>query len=688
MPNSIRKMMGKVSTPGNWIPSSVNEEDCSIELVASTGSRGLRTPFFEDPYFEELSMDESSIRLERLNNGAPLLDSHDNSSLETQIGVVERAWLKEGKLYARVRFRSNEKSQAIFRDVAAGLVRNVSVGYATHAIEEKQIEGDEFVTRRATDWEPMEISLCPIGFDKDATVRGSEDSALNPVKITKIENKKPEPKTETRTQENNKTEVKKGKIEMPNVVKSAEEIRNEMLEMQDLGSKFDMPDLARTFIQNGRSASELKDEILKNLGVESRSHQQPENNNSGDIGLTPKEAQRFNFLGAIEASATRDWRGLEFEKEVSDSAVIQRGAKLKNPNSFLVPNEVLNVLAARNSMHIRKANTVEDQDFKDGKGKVSTGGAFVSTKVADSYIEMLADELVCKQFGAQVLSLSGPIAIPRETTGNENGYWIPSEITRKNKKYPSTVFTTDQVSLKMRTCGAYSDVTRDLIKQASISVEAFVIRTLTRKIARTIDWACLFGDGDNTAGTPLGIFNTEGVHKVTVGTGKSGGEVSLQHLIEMEELVANSNVDLSNLKYLTNSKVMARMKLKQAHSGINAGTLWQTVGRGEGIVNGYPGFYSNLMRSDMGTGKNLSCMLLGDFSQLVIGEFGMLEIHANPYTAEGFLEGMVRINCLASVDCALKHPESFSVIEDINHNWASNIPTVNFNDISPEKKKS
>ena len=45
------------------LPSTLNEEDLSIEVVWSTGSRVRRQPLFGEPFDEELSMDPASVRL-------------------------------------------------------------------------------------------------------------------------------------------------------------------------------------------------------------------------------------------------------------------------------------------------------------------------------------------------------------------------------------------------------------------------------------------------------------------------------------------------------------------------------------------------------------------------------------------------------------------------------------------------
>lgn len=165
-------------------PGTFNEELRTVELVWSTGARVLRWGW-DGQFWEELSMDPKAIRLDRLNSGAPLLDSHQSWSLDSVIGVVESAEVKNGEGRAVVRFSSREDVEPIVRDVRDGIIRNVSVGYQTHRLEKVE-ETDGVPVYRATDWEPLEISLVPIGADPKAGVRSDERYTPNDVEVVTI----------------------------------------------------------------------------------------------------------------------------------------------------------------------------------------------------------------------------------------------------------------------------------------------------------------------------------------------------------------------------------------------------------------------------------------------------------------------------------------------------------------------
>ena len=165
--------------------STVDEDARTVEVTWTAGAAVPRYMPGLGRVLEELEVSAAAIRLDRLNNGAPFLNTHSDWSLEHVIGVVERAWIEDGEGRAIIRFSARESVEPIWRDVVSGILRNISVGYRVHGYE--VIDGDdESVTRViARDWEPMEISAVPIGADDMAGVRSQNDE--NPCHIKRAE---------------------------------------------------------------------------------------------------------------------------------------------------------------------------------------------------------------------------------------------------------------------------------------------------------------------------------------------------------------------------------------------------------------------------------------------------------------------------------------------------------------------
>ena len=159
---SETREIGQLSMRAQVAPSSIDEEARTVEVVWTTGERVMRG--YWERYYEELSLDPKHVRMERLNGGAPLLDTHSSYELADVIGVVESATLSKTEGRATLRFaKDDERADSVFRKVADGIVRNVSVGYRVHKLEKIEEEDDKIPVYRATDWEPMELSMVPIG---------------------------------------------------------------------------------------------------------------------------------------------------------------------------------------------------------------------------------------------------------------------------------------------------------------------------------------------------------------------------------------------------------------------------------------------------------------------------------------------------------------------------------------------
>ncbi len=159
-------------------PSTINVEERTVELVWTTGAQVKRASWSRGDYIEELSLQPGAVRLDRLNAGAPLLNSHSSYDLRDQIGVVLRGWLTGSEGRALVKFSRRDDVEPFFQDVRDGIIRNVSVGYKVHKTERD--ETGITPIERAVDWEPFELSLVPIPADAGSQVRSEEPTPTPP----------------------------------------------------------------------------------------------------------------------------------------------------------------------------------------------------------------------------------------------------------------------------------------------------------------------------------------------------------------------------------------------------------------------------------------------------------------------------------------------------------------------------
>jgi HK97 family phage prohead protease len=157
-----------------WSVSSVKPENRTFTVVFTTGAAvSRRDPWTGEVYREELVVSDQAIDMARLNSGAPFLDNHRlYGSVAEQLGVVERAWIENGKGMALIRFPQEGVDPAadeIFAKIDDGILRSVSVGYTRNEIEVDKSKTPEIWS--VTRWTPHEISIVTVPADNDAKIR-------------------------------------------------------------------------------------------------------------------------------------------------------------------------------------------------------------------------------------------------------------------------------------------------------------------------------------------------------------------------------------------------------------------------------------------------------------------------------------------------------------------------------------
>jgi hypothetical protein len=156
-------------------PASINKDRRTIDVVFATEREVKMYNWSIGLFREVLECNDDAGDLSRLNNGAPLLDTHAKYSVKTDVlGVVEKAWFDKGKGRATVRFSKRADAELVWQDVIDGVVTGVSVGYDVSRYETTEEDG-KLPLYRATKWAAAEISLAPVQADPDSGVGRSND---------------------------------------------------------------------------------------------------------------------------------------------------------------------------------------------------------------------------------------------------------------------------------------------------------------------------------------------------------------------------------------------------------------------------------------------------------------------------------------------------------------------------------
>ncbi|WP_458368720.1 prohead protease/major capsid protein fusion protein [Pseudomonas mandelii] len=267
---------------------SVDIEARTVELVWTTGATGQRWSWDVGSYMEELEVSVEAIRLDRLNNGAPLLNTHKSDDLDDVIGVVERAWLEGDQGHALVRFSKREDAEKIFLDVQDKILRKISVKYVVHRYVITDDATDKLPTYRAVDWEPLELSIVPIAFDDGANIRsaktpaeysGARTKTIFEVREAQQPLDQPAAVANT-TEENPMTEEEKRAAEDLIRRESADAERKRSLTIRQMAKKVGLgEDVAEDLVARGVSIADASIALI-DKAAEKQGKDQPETRNS------------------------------------------------------------------------------------------------------------------------------------------------------------------------------------------------------------------------------------------------------------------------------------------------------------------------------------------------------------------------------------------------------------------------
>ena len=544
---------------------------------------------------EILDHKPDSIDLSFLNSGrAPLLLDHDPTK---QIGVVESVTLDglARRLRATVRFGKNGLAKEVFDDVEDSIRGNISVGYQINKLEK---EGKD--TFRAVSWMPMEVSIVSIPADRTVGVgRSAADDLTTTVNATPIK------------------EATMAEFDMDAVkAEAARTASKETAEMFRLAAAHNKRELADKAVAAGRSLAEFRGELLDAIGNKPLDTQ--------DVGLTAKEVRKFSLMTAIRAMANpTDRRAQEearFEFEASAAAQRANGTEARG---LMIPTDVLRTWSKRD------LNTTDDsaliaQDYRGG-----------------DFIDVLRNASSVMQAGSTMLSgLKGNVTIPKKTAASSAG-WISSEGGAASE----SEFTDGSVTMTPRTLGAFTDLTRLMMMQSSLDIEALVRDDLSRAIALAIDLGALAGSG--SSGQPTGIKNVSGVNKPT---SFAAANPTFAEVVALETAVAEDNALLGNLAYILPASMYGALKTTAKASGQGLFVVEQPGN----TINGYRAIVSNQVTA--------GDLFFGNFADLLIGMYGGLDILVDPYSSAS--SGNVRIRALQTVDVAVRNAVSFAYNND------------------------
>jgi HK97 family phage major capsid protein len=273
--------------------------------------------------------------------------------------------------------------------------------------------------------------------------------------------------------------------------------------------------------------------------------------------------------------------------------------------------------------------------------------------------------------GVQLLGgLQGPVAFPNQTAAG-TATWTTenpgSDVADSN-------LLLSQITLSPKSLMSSTSYSRQLLAQSVIDVDGMVRQDLAAIMALALDLAVITGTG--ASGQPTGILNTSGIGSVALGT--NGATPNYANLVDLESQVTTVNADQFPLSHLVHPTTRGTFKKAVALSntvglpiwtkgdvGLGSGALPGGGSRVPGELNGYPAWASAQVPNNLTKGASAGiclAIILGAFSQAVVGDWGMMEIIVDPYRLKK--QGMIELTAFAMFGFAVKYAAAFAAIKD------------------------
>lgn len=614
MTNETRKLKtGTLHRAATFERASVDEQARTVALAFSSEAPVAR-------WFgaEVLDHSPASIRMERIRNSGPVLLDHDTSR---HIGVVQSVEIGQDRVgRAVVRFGKSAAAQEAFQDVVDGIRQHISVGYRVHKmVLERKEENEE--TYRATDWEPLEISLvavpadATVGVGRAAPEPDAFETEVEGARATTAPVSTPAPETTTMTAPDI-TVIDNARAD---AITQERTRTAEIIALGEAHAARGGDKLAAQYLRDGKSVEEFRAALLDVVAKAPA---------TDTVQLNQREAQDYSYVRAIAAALARaeGQKASGLEVEVSQDIERNIPANYKRNGGIFVP------LAVRSAISEALYNT-------SGKG-----ASTVFTQ-AGEFIDMLRNASVAVGLGARVISgLTGPVSFPSQT-GGVSVSWVAensgTNVTASNA-------TLSSVSLSPKTLQGTTAFSRQLMAQSSMDVEAFIRGDLAAAHALAWDVAVMHGAGSGNE--PTGIYAAGSVNAVAM-----GGVPTFGKLIDMITEVLKDNALAGSLAFATTPGMAGKLAQTVIAASTDTNMIWSGK-LDNGTLAGYTARASNQVSAVLGGGSEHG-LIFGNWSDALIGMWGALELVVDPYSLKK--QGMIEVTSFQLCDIALRHPQSF-----------------------------
>lgn len=241
-------------------------------------------------------------------------------------------------------------------------------------------------------------------------------------------------------------------------------------------------------------------------------------------------------------------------------------------------------------------------------------------------LEPLRTKLVLVNAGASYMTgLVGNVSIPVYSGSNVG--WAGEVDAATNG---AGTFT--EVALEPKRLTAFIDVSKQFLLQDSNSAEEMLKRDIVAAISDKLE-ATILGTEAGSSTKPAGMLN---------GVSPESDAITYEDIVNMEATLEGANVS-GEIKYIVSPTAKATLKTTK----IDAGSGKFAMEGNE--MNGYPVLCTSAV-----AGKGV---IMGNFNDLVIGQWGGIDLTVDPYTQAA--NGKVRLVINAYFDAKPRRAEAF-----------------------------
>lgn len=675
-------------------PESANDDERTLEVSFSSEFPHRRWWGYEVLGHDAGEVDTS--RLEALG-GLPFRKRH----WEDSVGIAQDVRFEKKRGRAVVRFGSSDDAIAMYRDAKAGIRPWVSAEYRINTLREikpmkketKVPVGDLVMTWtgpaparegegprwfRVTSWTPTGFASEPspadptVGFGRsDQEIENLRAEDFHAARVDWLETRAGDAGEAAPQQREEVTmleEATGGAAVRTSPEDEArvreEERRNERTRIAALDAvarKHEVDnETMRKAIDEGWDVQRLQSELFAKLPTREAARAVADaQTEKPEIGMSRKEIEEYSIGRALLEH--KEGRLHKDSLEARAHAEVAKKLGAPKQGGLLVPFEVLGRGRSWNEIVAGPPNLDEATRTAISSG-AGVGADLIGTQhMPERFVDILRNTMVLVRMGATELpGMVQNLSIPRLAT-DVAGYHVAEG---SGPTESAAVF--DNVDMGPTTVASKQPITRRMLLQATPAIDSLIVRFSAAVIARQVDQKGIAGDG--TSNTPTGILNTGSVGVYPLGT--NGGVPDWRTFVELEQLVAVANALPDSIGYITSNKVRGWAKRngrKVAAETQSFGFIWERGDRmGYGDIGGYPALASNQVPDTLtkAAGSNLSAILFGDYSEVMIPYWGALEVKLDEATLAD--SGGLYVRAFLDYDIGIGQPSALAVCKDAN----------------------